>query len=56
MEDVAALLADPGVAGTVWVIVGDHPPPFPREEHRRLFVDGKVPAAVIEPREPAGKR
>jgi phosphoglycerol transferase MdoB-like AlkP superfamily enzyme len=49
-ESVASLAVRPGLRPTVFVIVGDHAPPFMRSETRNRFSQTKVPFVVLIPR------
>jgi len=49
-ESVAQVALTPGLRPTVFVIVGDHAPPFLREDVRNRFSQTRVPFVVLEPR------
>jgi phosphoglycerol transferase MdoB-like AlkP superfamily enzyme len=49
-ESVASLALRPGLRPTVFVIVGDHAPPFIREDTRNQFSQTLVPFVVLVPR------
>jgi len=49
-ESVARLALRPGLRPTVFVIVGDHAPPFIQEETREQFSQTRVPFVVLIPR------
>jgi hypothetical protein len=49
-ESVTQVALTPGLRPTVFVIVGDHAPPFLREDVRNRFSQTRVPFVVLEPR------
>jgi len=49
-ESVARLALRPGLRPTIFVIVGDHAPPFVRSETRNQFSQTMVPFVVLIPR------
>ncbi|MGD0798287.1 MAG: sulfatase-like hydrolase/transferase [Acidobacteriaceae bacterium] len=49
-ESVARLAETPGLRPTIFVVVGDHAPPFVREDVRDRFSQTRVPYVVLMPR------
>jgi hypothetical protein len=49
---LADIALDPSLPPTVFVVVGDHAPPFMSPEIRALYSPTEVPAVVLEPRGP----
>jgi hypothetical protein len=49
-DSVARVAMTPGLRPTIFVIVGDHAPPFVREDVRARFSQARVPYVVLMPR------
>lgn len=49
-ENVAAAALDPSLPPTLFVVVGDHTPPFATRRKQGLFVPERVPYVVLAPR------
>ncbi|MGA2000615.1 MAG: sulfatase-like hydrolase/transferase [Terriglobales bacterium] len=49
MSSVADLAMNPALAPTLFIIVGDHAPPFIRSSERNLFSSDRVPFVVLYP-------
>ncbi len=49
-ETIATIAADPALRPTVFVVTGDHAPPFYRSKRRSLFSQNHVPYVILKPR------